>query len=414
MTTRVYVTGLGVISPVGLDAPSTWDSLICGASGIDYISAFDAEPFETHVAAEVKGFDPTLYMDKKRARHLDRFAQFSVAATQEALSQAQLDMKAVDPTRVAVIVGSGIGGLLTLSEQFQVLSERGPNRVSPFLIPMMLADMGPGQISMQIGAKGPNFGTVSSCSSGADAIGEATEMIRRGDVDIAIAGGTEAPICPIAVAGFNSCHALSRNNDPTVSSRPFDALRDGFVMGEGAAVLVLESEASVQRRGVPMLAELRGYGATSDAYHVTQPAPGGEGAARAMGLSLKQAGLQPEEISYINAHGTSTPLNDRFETMALKATFVEAAYKIPISSTKSMTGHLLGAGGALEAAISIMALNRSVIPPTINLDHPDTECDLDYTPNKARQLEVRAVMSNSFGFGGHNSSLIFSKPDDQA
>ncbi len=413
MTSRVYVTGLGVISPVGLDAPSTWDSLISGTSGIDYISAFDSEPFETHVAAEVKGFDPTLYMDRKKARHLDRFAQFSVAATQEALAQALLNLEAVDPTRVAVIVGTGIGGLITLSEQFQVLSERGPSRVSPFLIPMMLADMGPGQISMQIGAKGPNFGTVSSCSSGADAIGEATEMIRRGDVDIAIAGGTEAPICPIAVAGFNSCHALSRTNDPKVSSRPFDALRDGFVMGEGAAVLVLESEASVQRRGVPMLAEMRGYGATSDAYHVTQPAPGGEGAARAMMLSLKQAGLQPEEISYINAHGTSTPLNDKFETMALKATFGKAAYTIPISSTKSMTGHLLGAGGALEAAISIMALNRSVIPPTLNLEHPDAECDLDYTPKRARELDVRTVMSNSFGFGGHNSSLIFSRPDDQ-
>ena len=415
MNSRVFVTGLGIVGPVGLDAASTWRNLVLGTSGIDSITAFDAEPFETHIAAEVKGFDPTEYLEKKQARHLDRFSQFAMVATQEALWQAEMKIESLDPTRVAVIVGSGIGGLLTLSEQFQVLSEQGPKRVNPFLIPMMLADMGPGQISMMIGAKGPNFGTVSSCSSGADAIGVAWEMIRRGDVDVAIAGGAEAPICPIAVAGFNSCHALSRSNDdPKRASRPFDAQRDGFVMGEGSAVLVLESEASQRRRDAATLAELVGYGVTSDAYHVTQPAPGGEGAARAMGLALKKAGLKPGEIDYINAHGTSTPLNDKFETMALKATFGEDAHRIPISSTKSMTGHLLGAGGSLEAAIGIMAMNRSMIPPTINLEHPDPDCDLDFVPNEARQRELRTVMSNSFGFGGHNSSLIFRRVEDGA
>ena len=415
MNSRVYVTGQGVVSSVGLDAASTWRNLVLGTSGIDYITAFDPEPFETHIAAEVKGFDPTEYLEKKQARHLDRFAQFAMVATQEALWQAELKIESLDPTRVAVIVGSGIGGLLTLSEQFKVLSEQGPKRVNPFLIPMMLADMGPGQISMMIGAKGPNFGTVSSCSSGADAIGVAWEMIRRGDVDVAIAGGAEAPICPIAVAGFNSCQALSRSNDdPKRASRPFDAQRDGFVMGEGSAILVLESEASQRRRDAATLAELVGYGVTSDAYHVTQPAPGGEGAARAMGLALKKADLKPGEIDYINAHGTSTPLNDKFETMALKAIFGEDAHRVPISSTKSMTGHLLGAGGALEAAIGIMAMNRSMVPPTINLEHPDPECDLDFIPNEARQRELRTVMSNSFGFGGHNSSLIFRRVEDGA
>ncbi len=414
MSSRVYVTGLGMVSPLGLDAASTWSNLIQGVSGIDYISAFDPESFDTHIAAEVKGFEPTDYLEKKQARHLDRFAQFAIVATQEALWQAELKIENVDATRVAVIVGTGIGGILTLSEQYRVLEERGPKRVSPFLLPMMLADMGPGQISMMFGAKGPNFTTVSSCSSGADAIGEASEMIRRGDVDMAIAGGTEAPICPIAVAGFNSCQALSRRNgDPKVASRPFDANRDGFVMGEGAAILILESEASARRRDAAVLAELKAYAATSDAYHVTQPSPGGEGAARAMSLALEKAGLRPEEIDYINAHGTSTPLNDKFETMAMKTTFGEAAYTTPISSTKSMTGHLLGAGGALEGSFAVMALNRSVIPPTINLDERDPDCDLDYTPKQSRQRELSTVMSNSFGFGGHNSSLIFYRADDQ-
>ena len=415
MTTRVFVTGLGMVTPLGLDTASTWNNLIHGVSGIDYISAFDPEGFETRFAAEVKGFDPTDYLNKKKARHMDRFAQFAVVAAQEALWQSELDMEKLDPTRVAVIIGSGIGGIGTLSEQFQVLQERGPSRVNPFLIPMMLADMGPGQVSMTLGAKGPNFCPVSSCSSGAEAIGEAWNMIRRGEVEVAIAGGTEAPICPIAVAGFNACQALSRrNDDPRGASRPFDVDRDGFVMGEGAAVLVLESLESVRRRDAQVLSELVGYAATSDAYHVTQPAPGGEGAARAMQLALKSSGLAPQDIDYINAHGTSTPLNDKFETMSIKGVFGEHAHFIPISSTKSMTGHLLGAGAALEAAFSVIALQKGMIPPTINLEHQDPECDLDYTPNAARQRQLHAVMSNSLGFGGHNSSLIFRSASDMA
>ncbi|MFH1141783.1 MAG: beta-ketoacyl-ACP synthase II [Chloroflexota bacterium] len=413
MTERVFVTGLGMVTPLGLDTASTWNSLIQGVSGVDNISAFDAEGFETRFAAEVKGFNPTEYIDKKKARHLDRFAQFAMVAVQEALWQAELDLAKMDPTRAAAIVGSGIGGITTLSEQFQVLKERGAMRVSPFLIPMMLADMASGQVSMAFGIKGPNFCTVSSCSSGAEAIGTAWNMVRRGEVDVAVAGGAEAPICPIAVAGFNSCQALSRrNDDPKHASRPFDADRDGFVMGEGAGILVLESLESVRRRDAHVLAELVGYGASSDAFHVTQPAPEGEGAARAMRLALKAAALGPQDISYINAHGTSTPLNDKFETMALKGVFGEHAYRIPISSTKSMTGHLLGAGAAVEAAISVVALQKGMAPPTINLEHPDPECDLDYTPNVARQVQLHAVMSNSFGFGGHNSSLIFRAVSD--
>ncbi|MBI2171888.1 MAG: beta-ketoacyl-ACP synthase II [Chloroflexi bacterium] len=405
---RIFVTGLGMITPVGLDAPASWNNLANGVTGIDYISAFDPEGFETRFAAEVKGFNPADFLDRKKARQTDRFAQFALVAAQEAVTQAQLDMGKVDPTRVITIVGSGVGGIITLSEQWGVLKDRGPTRISPFLIPMMLPDMASGQVSMALGAKGPNFCTTSSCSSGAEAIGAAWNLLRNGDADIALAGGAEAPICPIAVAGFNSCQALSRrNDDPKAASRPFDAERDGFVMGEGAAILVLETEESLRRRGAPPLAELMGYGASSDAYHVTQPAPGGEGGARAMRLALRAADLAPEEIDYINAHGTSTPLNDRFETLGIKSVFGELAPRIPISSTKSMTGHLLGAAAAMEAVISVLALQKGVIPPTVNYRHPDPECDLDYVPNEARFRRLTTVMSNSLGFGGHNSSLIF-------
>lgn len=408
MNNRVFVTGIGMITPVGLDTASSWSNLIQGVTGVDYISAFDAEPLETHIAAEVKGFDPTDYLDKKKARHLDRFAQFAMVATQEAVWQAELEVENVDSTRVAVIVGSGVGGLGTLSEQIDVLRERGSSRVSPFLIPMMLSDMASGQVSIALGARGLNFCPVSSCASGAEAIGEAWNMIRRGEVDIVIAGGAEAPIVPIAVAGFNSCQALSRNNDdPKGASRPFDALREGFVIGEGSAMMVIESLESARRRDVQPLAELVGYGATSDAYHVTHPAPGGEGAARAMTLALESADMRPDQIGYINAHGTSTMLNDKVETEAIKAVFGEEAYAIPISSTKSMTGHLLGAGAALEAAISVVALQKGQIPPTINLQNADPECDLNYTPNEAKTVQLSAVMTNSLGFGGHNSVLVF-------
>ena len=413
MADSIYVTGLGMITPLGLDTTSSWDALLRGTNGIDRITSFDAEGFDTTFAGEVKGFDPEVYVDRKQARRLDRFAQFAVGATHQALAQAGLDMRngSVDPQRVGVVIGSGIGGIITLSEQWAVLAERGPSRVNPFLVPMMLADMGSGQVSILFGVKGPNYCIVTACSSGADAIGIASEMIRRGDIDIAIAGGAEAPICPIAVAGFNACMALStHNDDPKHASRPFDANRDGFVMGEGAGVMVLESEESVVNRGVRPLAELAAYSASSDAHHVTHPAPEAEGAAHAMRKAMKQARMEPKELSYINAHGTGTQVNDKFETMAMKSVLGDEAYKIKVSSTKSMIGHLLGAAGGVEAIISVLAIDQSAVPPTINLETPDPDCDLDYTPYTPYRGDVKATMSNNFGFGGHNSSLIFRKP----
>ena len=412
--TSVYVTGAGMVTPLGLDSASTWQALLRGTSGIDHITAFDAEGFDTTFAGEVKGFDPTDYLDRKHARRLDRFAQLAAAATYQALAQAGLDLNngSVDPQRVGVVIGSGIGGILTLSEQWAVLAERGPDRVSPFLVPMMLADMASGQVSILFGAMGPNYCVVTACSSGADAIGIAAEMIRRGEIDIAIAGGTEAPICPIAVAGFNSCLALStRNDDPKGASRPFDADRGGFVMAEGAGVLVLESRESVVRRGARPLAELAGYGASSDAFHVTQPGPDGKSAAFAMQKAMDQANLQPKDLSYINAHGTGTPLNDKFETVAMKSFLGDEAYKVRVSSTKSMTGHVLGAAGGIEAVITVMAIDEGACPPTINLQTPDPDCDLDYTPYTPYRGVVDAAMSNNFGFGGHNSSLVFKRPE---
>ena len=410
MAESVYVTGIGMITPVGLDTRSSWDALLAGESGVDTITAFDPEGFATTFAGEVKGFEPEEYVDRKQARRLDRFAQLAVAATSQALDQAGLDLSddGVDPTRVAAVIGSGIGGIITLSEQWSVLADRGPSRVSPFLVPMMLADMAPGQVSIIFGAQGPNLCTVTACSSGADAIGQAFEMIRRGEVDIAIAGGTEAPICPIAVAGFNACMALSkRNHSPQQASRPFDAGRDGFVMGEGAGILVLESESSAARRGVAPIAEMAGYGATSDANHVTQPDPEGAGAARAMQRAMDEAGISAEAIGYVNAHGTGTPMNDRVETVAMKRAFGEWAYGVKISSTKSMTGHLLGAAGGVEAAITAMAVSEGAAPPTINLTDPDPDCDLDYVPGGAAHMPIGAAMTNNLGFGGHNASLVF-------
>lgn len=412
MTTKVYVTGVGMITPVGVDTKSTWRSLLQGKSGIAPIVAFDTDGFATTIAGESPDFDPTTYVDRKQARRLDRFAQMAVGATAQAMEQAGLDLQdgSVDATRVGSVIGSGIGGILTLSEQWAVLHEKGPDRVNPFLVPMMLADMAPGQVSILYGAKGPNYCTVTACASGADSIGIAAAMIRKGEIDIALAGGTEAPICPIAVAGFNACMALSkRNHDPEGASRPFDAERDGFVMGEGAGVLVIESEESMLRRSATPLAELAGYGASSDAFHVTQPSPNGEGGARAMVNALAEAGMEPSDISYVNAHGTSTPMNDRLETEALKTVFGDEAYKIKISSTKSMTGHLLGAAGGVEAAISVLAVADSAIPPTINLESPDPDCDLDYTAHHAQKGIVNAAMSNNLGFGGHNASLIFKR-----
>ncbi len=408
MTKRIAVTGIGLITPLGLDRKTTWANLIRGQSGVDQISAFNAEGYETRIAAEIQDFNPAPILGRKESRRLDRFAQFACVTTLEALEHAQLDTSWTNPDRVAVLVGSGVGGILTLSQQYDVLARRGPNRVSPFLIPMMLSDMAAGQVSMMIGAKGPNFNTVSACASGADAIGEGAEMIRRGRVDIAVAGGSEAAICPIGLAGFSACMALSkRNDDPQTASRPFDAHRDGFVLGEGAGVIVMEDVEHAKQRGANILAEVAGYGATSDAHHVTQPDPEGEGAARAMQHALDDAGMAPQEVAYVNAHGTSTPLNDKFETMAMKKVFGKHAYKVPVSSTKSMTGHLLGAAGGIESAFSVMAISESVIPPTINLEEPDPDCDLDYVPYTARRGRVQSSMTNSLGFGGHNASVLF-------
>ena len=408
---RVLVTGMGIISPLGLDVATTWDGIVNGRSGVDYITAFDPEGYDTHFAAEVKGFDPENYLDRKEARRMDRFAQFAAVAAQQACRQAGLEAGNVDPYRVGVIIGSGIGGISTLSAQHEILLDRGPKRVSPFLIPMMLGDMASAQVSMVTGSMGANYCAVSSCSSGADALGQAWAMIRRGQEDIVLAGGSEAPVVPVAVAGFNALRALSRfNENPAKASRPFDKNRDGFVMGEGAAVLVLESEESAKNRGATVLGEIKGYAATSDAHHLTEPMATGESAARAMVKALEEAGVDPSKVDYVNTHGTSTPLNDRHETMAIKVALGEDAYRVPLSSTKSMTGHLLGSGGALEACFCLLAMEHSIVPPTINLLDADPDCDLDYTPNEARSQEMNITLSNSFGFGGHNSVLVFGKP----
>ena len=410
MSKRIVVTGIGIVSPLGLNTEDTWQGLINGRSGIDYITSFDSELFETRIAGEVKDFNPNDFLDRKEARRMDRFTQFAAVAAQEAVRNAKLDITENNATRIASMIGTGIGGIITLSQEYQVLIDKGPSRVSPFLIPMMLADTASGRVSMMTGAKGPNFNAVSSCATGADTIGEASEIILRGEADVAITGASEAAICPVGVAGFNACSALSRRNDePQRASRPFDSERDGFVMGEGAAVLVIESLDHALERGASPIVALIGYAAAADAYHITQPAPGGEGGARAMKLALEKAHLSPNDVEYINAHGTSTPMNDKFETMAINSVFGSHAKDLAISSTKSMTGHLLGAGGALEAAISSLVISRGIIPPTINLDNPDPECDLDYVPHNARQMDVSVVISNSLGFGGHNTCLCFRK-----
>ncbi len=405
---RVAVTGVGLLTPLGLDVDSTWGGLIGGRSGVDYITAFDSSDYETHIAAEVSDFNPNDHLDRKAARRMDRFVQFAVIAAREAAAHSGLQVTDDNAGDVGTVIGSGIGGLITLSEQFNVLRDKGPARISPFLVPMMITDMAAGQVSIDLGLKGPNYCTTSACSSGSDAIGTAFQLIQAGKAKAMITGGAEASITPIAMAGFNAAKALStRNDDPQKACRPFDAGRDGFVMGEGAALMMLEEMDHARKRGANILAELIGYGSAGDAFHVTAPAEGGEGSIRAMKMALADAQIHPDDIDYINAHGTSTPLNDKFETLAIKKVFQEEAYRIPISSTKSMTGHLIGAAAALEAAITVLSINRSEIPPTINLEEPDPECDLDYTPHTPRRGEIKVAMSNSLGFGGHNSVLIF-------
>ncbi|MDO8684716.1 MAG: beta-ketoacyl-ACP synthase II [Armatimonadota bacterium] len=407
---RVVITGLGPVTPIGIGIEPFWDSLISGRSGVGPITLFDASAHSTKIAAEVKNFDPVDYMEPGEAHRMDRFVQFSVAAAKIAVADAKLEIDDGNRDRVGVLVGSGIGGCNTWETQHRNLMEKGPGRVSPFFVPMLIADMAAGQISILMGARGPNLAVVTACATGTHALGDAFDIIKRGDADVMLAGGAEAAICPLATAGFCSAKAMStRNDDPEHASRPFDKERDGFVMGEGAGVLVLEELEYAKARGARIYAEILGYGMTGDAYHITAPAPEGEGAARCMSAAIANSGLKPEDVDYINAHGTSTDMNDKYETMAIKRVFGDKAYKMPISSTKSMTGHLLGAAGAVEAIICALTITRSLIPPTTNYEFPDPECDLDYVPNTARQADVNVTLSNSFGFGGHNASIILRK-----
>jgi 3-oxoacyl-[acyl-carrier-protein] synthase II len=406
---RVVVTGVGAVTPLANNMEDTWGKLVKGESGIDYLSKFEEGMFPATVAAQADDFDPALYMDVKEARKMDRFTQFAVASAHMAVKDANLTIDDSNAERIGVWIGSGIGGMETYEKQFRLYEKRGYRRVSPFFVPMLIPDMASGQVSISLGAKGINSCSVTACASGANSIGDAFKVIQRGDADIMITGGAEAPLTEMSFAGFSSARALSTNGDPKTASRPFDKNRDGFVMGEGAAILILESLDSAKKRGATIIGEIIGYGATGDAYHVTAPAPEGEGAVRAMKQALTDAGLQPEEVGYLNAHGTSTEYNDKYETMAAKTVFGNYAAKLPISSTKSMTGHLLGAAGALEAIISLRTINEGLILPTMNYETPDPDCDLDYVPNEARQADVSVAMSNSLGFGGHNVSLIFKR-----
>lgn len=407
---RVVVTGIGVVSPIGTGREAYWGALRAGVNGVAPITTFDASEFATQFAAEVKDFDPTIYIDKKEAKRMDRFTQFAVAASTLAIADAHLDLAAVDLERVGVVMGCGIGGIATLEEEHQKQLAKGGMRVSPFLIPMMITNMASGQVSMHFGAKGPNYTVVTACASGTNAIGDAFKVIQRGDADIMFAGGTEASITPLGFGGFCVMKAMSRrNDDPATASRPFDKNRDGFVMGEGSGILILETLEHAVARGAKIYAEVKGYGMSSDAYHITTPAPGGEGAARSMKLAIKDAGITPEQIDYVNAHGTSTPYNDQFETMAIKSVFGDHAYNLAVNSTKSMTGHLLGASGAVEAIAGLMAIEESFIHPTINQFEKDEELDLNYVPNVGIEREVNYFLSNSLGFGGHNATICFGK-----
>lgn len=404
---RVVVTGVGCVTPLGLDVETTWDHLIAGKSGIGPLTRRDASKFPAKVAAEVKSFDIGEFIDFKEGRRMDRFTQFAVASSLMAVKDADLTINEDNANRVGVWIGSGNGGMETYEEQFRTFEAKGYKRVSPFFVPMLIADMAAGQVSIVTGAKGPNACTVTACASGANSIGDAFKVIQRGDADAMITGGSEAPITDMSIAGFSSMKALSFNEDPETASRPFDKNRDGFVLGEGCGILVLEELEHALARGAKIYAEIIGYGATGDAHHITAPAPEGEGGSRAMQLALDDAQIGPQDVDYINAHGTSTPLNDKYETAAIKSVFGDHAYQVAISSTKSMTGHLLGAAGAIEAIFSVKAINSGIIPPTIHYETPDEECDLDYVPNTARQANVQVVISNSLGFGGHNVTLAF-------
>ena len=412
MTRRIVITGMGMLTPLGHDVASNWDALTSGRGGIARIARFDPSPYETQIAGEVKGFEPSKYMDRKEVRRTDRFTHYAVAAASQALTDAKLE-KVPDAERGGTAIATGVGGLETLIDQVLLMEQRGPGRLSPFLVPMLMANAASAQVSMQFGLKGPSLTHVSACASSSHAIGESGEIIRRGQADIMVTGGSEAAVLPLAIGAFSTMHAMSRrNDDPEHASRPLDKDRDGFVLSEGSAVVVLEEREHALKRGVQIYGELIGYGATADAYHITSPSPEGEGNARAMRMALDEAGLKPEQIDYINAHGTSTQPNDREETAAIKQVFGEHAYKLMVSSTKSMSGHLLGAAGSFEAIACLLALKNGCIPPTINYTTPDPALDLDYVPNTARAKSITTALSNSMGFGGHNASLVMARSVD--
>jgi 3-oxoacyl-[acyl-carrier-protein] synthase II len=407
LSRRVVITGIGLVTPIGLTAAENWDSLMSGRSGVSLITRFDTTKFSTKIAGEVKDFDPLQYIEKKELKKMDRFIQYAIAASEQALADSELKITPENADNVGVIVGSGMGGIETITHYHDVCREKGPDRVSPFFVPALALNLAAGQISIRTGAKGPNYSAVSACSTGTHAVGDAYHIIKRGEADAILTGGTEATIVPVAIAGFANMTALSsRNDQPEKASRPFDVERDGFVMGEGSGILVLEELEHAKQRGAKIYAEVIGFGMNSDAYHITSPAPDGSGAARCMELALKSAGIRPDEMDYINAHGTSTPVNDSMETKAIKLAFGDHAERILVNSTKSMTGHLLGAAGAVETAITALTLYHQISPPTINQEHPDPECDLDYVANKARKAVLNVGMSNSFGFGSTNACVV--------
>ena len=407
MQRRIVVTGLGLVTPLGIGVEETWSALVAGKSGISRITRFDASNLATQIAGEIKDFRPEDFVSRKEVRRMDDFTAYSMAAAHMAVENAKLQIGANNAERAGVVIGTGLGGLRTMEKFLQILLEHGPKKVSPFFIPMLIANMAPGQISIAFGAKGPNMAIETACAAGTHAIGDAFKLIQSGVADVMITGGVEAATTPLGVSGFNAMRAIStRNDEPEKASRPFDRDRDGFVMGEGSGIVILEELNHALERGAPVRAEVIGYGLTADAFHITAPAPDGEGMARCMKMALDDAGVAPEEVEYINAHGTSTDLNDRFETQAIKTVFGEHAYKLAVSSTKSMTGHLLGGAGGVETAFTVLAIERGILPPTINYENPDPDCDLDYVPNVCRRAEVRTALSNSFGFGGTNAALV--------